>query len=677
MRDDRLPPRVTGANAASDAPSIRSSPVRRTGLWLSAGCGVLLIVIVVGAWSGWSRQSITVERTPLERLAEAEQDAIALAPGQLSELPLLIGADRGVRRRVAMLRARLHLRVGAPLDAIELLDHEERAGAVDIDGAWLSLRVRALRQAGRSAEATTECDAWRLSLSEEHPDRAWADAERALDAVLNGDVEGAERAVTPWLDRSLSPLPSSRLRLVEAFIRSALGDHAVAAAAFDSAASLDRGLEPRATLGAGVLLDAATELAIDAATAGAVDAAITLHERALHFAGESIARTDLLERYAMLCRADAQSLLTQLQSGLDIDVERINRRFVNAAEAATEFATRLSTDRGGDSPERRSAALFAAAECWERSGRGDQAVTVWREWLLARPDSDPQRAEVLWRVAETQHGLGRFSDAADAWMLVLKAHPNSPQAARAPIASAQALRALERDDDAVALLDGVLEGRGGIDPESPAYVEALVARGRLAHARGEAAIARRRLDEALRREPLHPESLELTVLLADAWRLEATAAAARADGPGTPSERAAARRESNEAWHFAAQHFAECVARLDGHDPPLEGDRFAAERSAFARLGLAAALEALGRLDEAALAYEETDRRHSDLEASLVALDRRRALPGADVEAIRVRALRRIETLAEGGRMMSREAWRAWFDADREPATRLAGGVEG
>lgn len=666
------------AATAPDAPSAVGAPRRGRRRTLVVAVAACSVAGLLGAGALFLRPRSEVEpvvRSPLEIIADAEREVLEVEGAELTTLPALPGVDREIRRRHVMVRVRRHLLADAPEDAMTLIDFEELARAVDLDSAWLSLRFRALRAAGRHAQASAECEAWRASLAEEHPDRAWACAEVALDRALDGDVTAAESESAPWLGRSLSPVPASRLRLVEALVRSERGDHAVAAAALESAVTLDRSIEPRAALGRGALLAIAGDLGAAAAAAGETGPALALHERALDLAGGTKHRTDLLERYAGLCHDDALAAIARAGGRTaELDAERVNRRLLAAAKAAHEFAARLWTDASGDAPGRRNAALHLAAECWERAGRGDEAVSAWREWLAARPDSDPQRAQVLWRVAETLHGLGRFSEAAEAWRQLLKIHPNSPHAAQAPVAAARALRAIGRESDAALLLDGVLEGRGGIDPESPAYTAALVERGRVAHAMGDAPTARRRLEEALRRAPFHEDGIDLSLLLADSWRLEALAAAARAAAPGAPSEIAAAQASCRASWTAAAEIFARTAARLDGRAGDADSG-YDAERGAFARLGLASSLEALGRFDEASLAYEETDRRHSDLEAALVALDRLRSMPGVDAEAVRRRALRRIDGLADGMRLLSPEAWRRWFagaDSQEEPSPMTA-----
>lgn len=574
-----------------------------------------------------------------------------------------------------MVTVRRQLAAGRASDAIALMDDEERVGSIDADGAWRSLRLQALRAADRIDLATAECEAWRLAAAGDHPDRALADAEMALHQALCGEAEQARALAEPWLGRSLSPLPASRLRLAEALLRSGAGDHAVAAAAIESAVRLDHSLDGRSAMGDALLFAVGAELADAAAIAQVLEPAAQLHERAIALAGTAPARLPLLERYSTICRSDAIDTIDRARSGAaTIDVERVNRRLLAAAEAASTVARELAADSRGDAPARRAAALSTAAECWERVGLGDRAVTTWRAWLLERADSDPFRAEVLARVAETLHGLGRFGESHDAWHALLKAHPNSPQAARASLAAARSLRAMGRDGDAAMLLDEILAGRGGIDPESPVFVQALIERGRVAQALDDAPTARRRLEEARQRDPAHGLELDVLLLLADAWRREAIDLAALVDLPAAPSETRRMREACEAAWNGARLRFAEAVERIDARDPAPD-DRLAAECSAAARLGLASALDALGRLDEARLAYEETDRRHPELEAALVALDRLSRLPGSDVGAIRRRAERRIEALDDAVRLMDASSWRLWFapEGERSPSTLAAG----
>ncbi|MBX3355960.1 MAG: hypothetical protein KF724_09710 [Phycisphaeraceae bacterium] len=653
MRDE---PDVTPAPASTEG----TATWRLSKRWSAVVLGAVLVVTAGAVWWIRSAPPPPVERTPLERLAEAELALLGI-DGAGVELPSLPpGADRDLRRRHMMLTVRRLLALEEAERALEVMASEELSGSVTADGAWRSLRLHALRVAGRAEVASAECLAWRRSMDDEHPERAWADAELALDFALAGDFASGRRVAEPWLDRALSPVPASRLRLAEALLRSSRGDHAVAAAALESALQLDRSLDPRSALGQPRMLAVAIELADEAVSSDARSAAIRLHEIALELGGKGSVRLALLERLAALSRADAIDLLERSDPIDPTAAERINRRLLAAAAAAREVAERMATDSSASTLERRTAALHLAAECWERVGLGDDAVVTWREWLLARPTSDPMRAEVLARVAETLHGLGRFGEAVDAWRHLLKAYPNSPHAARATIAAARSMRADGRTDDAVALLDEVIQGRGGIDPESPVFVEALIERGRLASSLGDSVTARRRLDEARRRDPGHPASLEVTLLLADAWRGEALSFEEISRGPAAPSDAAHALRQAQLAWRESSDLFALAVARIDLEELTTQ-DEWSRDRGAFARLGLAASLEALGDVQRAILAYEETDRRHAGSEAALVALARLMVVGEGEIEALRRRALRRIEVLDSEPRLMTRAEWRRWF----------------
>ncbi len=661
---------------------------RRTRRLLAVGAILFLAAGGAGfaAWRFGFGASEPPPRPPTiaEQLAALEQAALACGAGETPEFvpPPSIMADRGLRARFALAQAGVLLRDGRAEAALERLETESNADPSIVDGAWHSLRLRALRALDRPADAERECLAWRESLGEEHPDRAWSEAEAALHLALQGRDDEAEAIASPWLGRSLSPTALSRLRLAESLFRSARGDHAVAAAAFEGARAADEDCEPIARLPCPEFVSIAVELADAAGAAGEAATASELCRHGLSLVPEGAARSELLRRHAAASRTDAAARLESLRraagaGGADAaEIERTNQRFLAAAESASELARRLGSDSAGDAPALRASAIHLAAECWELAGRVDEAVAAWREWLRWRPDSDPDRAEVLWRIAELLHGLQRCGEAVDAYRMLMRIHPNSPHAARAPVAAARALRAMGDIVAASDLLDGVLSGRGGIDPESPAYSAALLERGRLAHGVGDGEQACLRLEELLRREPFRDDATTVRLLLADAWRLRALEAEALAEGPSSPSERAAALARSAEAWRRAANNFAEVVARLDARDLPSD-DAARREQDRFARVGLAASLEASGRVDEAITAWEEVDRRHPDSDAALVALERLRRLPGVDAEAIRRRAQRRLEGLHDDGvpHLLSREGWRLWFESPDERLAVAEGGA--
>lgn len=681
MRDERSQSTSAAMPVADPAPTLRAG-LRGRRIAVIAGAFAVLVGVAGAAiaWSVRSSEAIAVRMPTIdERIEALELDAMACdgaSSSSAESLPPLIlppSSNRSLRSRMALAQAALSLRDDRPAAALERLDLEANADPDIVDGAWRSRRLQCLRRAERFADADREVDEWCSSLGEDHPERAWADAERSLHRALSGRTDEAESIAAPWLGRSLSPVAASRLRLAEALLRSARGDHAVAAAAFAGARAADAVCEPTVRLLCADLVSMSLELSEDASASGALRASIELCEQGLELASAGPERIELLRRHAAACRSDAMTRFAALSSasgGADdaapdpVEVESTNRRFLAAAASAEELAERMSMDARGDGPAVRAAAMQCAAECWERAGRTDDAVRAWREWLRWRPDSDPERAEVLRRIAELLHGLQQFEQAIDAYAMLTKIHPNSPQAARAPISAARAHRALGQDAEAARLLDVVLTGGAGIDPESPAYAEALLERGRLAHATGEAHIACRRLEELLRRDPVRDDAGEVRLLLADAWRTIALEFEASAAAPAAPSERADARARSSEAWSSAAANFAIVVGRFDSIDLPAD-DPAMRDRSRLARVGLAASLEACGRLDEAIVAWEEVDRRHPDTESALVALERLRHLPGVDSSAMRRRALLRLDGLADDGtpRLLSNDAWRLWFEA--------------
>lgn len=704
MRDD---PRADRRNDRKDdraiepqvGPHVGAPGFLRRRRWLIAEAGG--VVVLVGAalllwpWrDAGPKQAVPSAAERLDRL-EAQSLQCEAAPDDPIDAGATWPASANLeeRRRFAMAHARRLMRDGAGSIAIEMLDGEARGNASLVDASWRSLRLNILRGIDRSSDAEAECRSWRQSLAEDDPERAWAESEWALHLAIDGRTEEAALVAGPWLGRSLSPVPAARFRLAEAIVRSENGDHGVASAALADARRSDATAPVRARIPCTSFAVIAADLASAAVLSGALRAAIEVSEQGLELTGAGDLRESLLRVHATASRAEAMRVLESIEAIAGAEpatvdgagaeqrvaesraqIERVNRHFMAAAASAMELAERLAIDTGGDTPSLRAAAMHLAAECWERAGRVDEAVAAWRDWLAWRPDSDPQRAEVLWRIAELQHGLARFTEAVEAYRMLLRSHPNSPQAARAPVAAARALRAMGEQDQAVEVLDGVLAGRGGIDPESPAFIAALVERGRLAHELGDAETAQRRFEELLRRDPHHAEAVEITLLLADSWRRRALESERAASSPAAPSAQAGARARSTEAWARASELFAAVVAWLDARDDAAD-PRYR-DWSRLARVGLAASLEAMGRIDEAIIAWEEVDRRHPNGEVSLLALDRLRRLPGTDAASIRRRALLRLASMEDDGHvwLLPRDAWRQWFDEPPQLVASAPGG---
>lgn len=681
----------------------------RRGRGLLISGGVVAVASIVGAllWVRWAgRDQGEAVSSPAVQLDMMEQESLRCEPAnepvsvattssaptggaEVLPPPWPAASRPQERRRFVLAQVRRLLRDGVAEAALELLDREARADGSIVDPAWRSMRMTVLRWLDRDEEAERECAQWRESLDALDPHRSWAEAEWSLHLALVGRLTDAAAVSEPWLGRTLTPAPMARFRLAEAILRSERGDHAVASAAFAGARLIDRSAEPRARIVCSLLVEIARQLASAALVDGAAQAAAEVAEQGLELVDAGPARHELLRLLATASRAEAARLLESIPTAANPDddgadasqlsrIERANRAFLRAASAAQELSERLTLDARGETPALRAAALDLAAECWERAGRVDAAVTAWRAWLQSRPDSDPLRAEVLWRIAELQHGLGRFMEAADAYRMLIRVHPNSPQAARAPVAAARALRALGESGHAAELLDGVLSGRGGISPESPAFILALIERGRLAHEQRDWRTAQQRLEEALRRDALRADRVELALLLADSWRGLALDRERLAAEPAPPSDRAATASQALEAWAEAASLFAGAVAWLDARDGETTSPVHELW-SRWARVGLASSLEALGRADEAIVAWEEVDRRHPLTEASLLALDRLGRLRVPEDPAIRRRAQRRLESIPRDSIdgapwILSQEEWRLWFGHREQVVAHRSGG---
>ncbi len=655
----------------------RAAP-RRGALLLAAAA-----IVAAGGGAAWALTSRTTTTSdappaPEARLADAEIAVLAsgaagaASAADAAHVELPANAERPLRRRAELLAARRLLAEGRAADAASRLDDARTADPAIADPAWSSVRLRAA-SADRGPElALVLARGWRDQVPEESPDRPWIDAEVALLLAEMGRFDEATILAEPWSGRPLEPMAAARLALAEALVDSGSGRHAAGAAALARAVEHDRRCDPRERLGDDLWLAAARDMQEAALAAGAFAAASTLGERAVLLAGDGPWAAEALRRQAIATRGEAEGIRAALRTGAAAGegaVSRMNRRLMDSAEASERHASRMSVDAGVDSAARRGESLINAAECWAMAGWGERAVAAWREWLAARPDSDPRRAEVLWRIAETHHGDGRFAEAVGAYEQLLHNHPNSPLAARCPAAMGRVLRVLGRDADAGVVLDRVVSGQAGISPESPAYVEALVESGRLHHAAGRWDAAAERLEEALRRRPDLDRAQELRTLLGDCRRSQAISLQARLEGASPASERRRLEAEAVRRWTQSVEAFAAVVAWLDARDLPAD-DALMRTVSQSARLGLAGSLAAIGRRREAAAALEEVDRRHPGSQASLVALVQLIAAAESQeaAEALRRRAASRLSAAernspAEGAEapLLPLLAWSEWL----------------
>jgi TolA-binding protein len=251
-----------------------------------------------------------------------------------------------------------------------------------------------------------------------------------------------------------------------------------------------------------------------------------------------------------------------------------NQHYVLAGEYSLRHAAAAGSDPlAGDDG---SASLWAAADSFDRGGRQDRALALFRQYLANHPSEDARVPETLFRSAQAHQARLEYDLAAEHYRRLTDELPRSAFAARSYVPLAQCAVALGHEDEAAVVLEDVLAGRRLLSPEAGAYRDALIELGRLRYRRGEFTPAIERLTEAADRYPADAQALEVLYLLADSYRgsvrlLDVQLAEAAALSPADRGSLVALRTEQLQA---AEQLFARICDEMAA--PPTGAEHSAA-----------------------------------------------------------------------------------------------------
>ncbi|MHC5001728.1 MAG: tetratricopeptide repeat protein [Planctomycetota bacterium] len=365
-----------------------------------------------------------------------------------------------------------------------------------------------------------------------------------------------------------------------------------------------------------------------------------------------------------------------------IPPEPAARAQAHLRDAGEAFVRHLRAVVGApDGDEQWARSLWQAAWCFDNAGDPDLAIRHYREFLAGRPDDDPQRAGALLGLAQSLHALQQYGEAIAAYQELLAQFPTSNEAYRSYVPLARAHLAVEQPAEARQLLQDVVAGNRGLDPQAWEYGDALIELGKLLHHLGQTVPAIERLSEAVHRYPDDPRMPEVRYWLADSYRLRAIGLEAELE---RPTARDAVRREPlararREALREAAMYFATVKADLASRDP-AGLDRLQRDLLLWSFQYEADCVFRLGDYEQAVGLYEQVVRQYPEHHAALNALvqifncytaldETDRALHAHD------RAMARLARLPDSAfesddALLDREAWQRWL------ASRPLGGLQ-
>ncbi|MDZ4830695.1 MAG: tetratricopeptide repeat protein [Phycisphaerae bacterium] len=339
-------------------------------------------------------------------------------------------------------------------------------------------------------------------------------------------------------------------------------------------------------------------------------------------ASEFVPGRPISHQLVLRLASTSNALANQLTSGSQATEPEARARASRLLKAAGDWFVRHSSDAGAarEIPTAWADSLWMAADCYERSGWGEDAIRSFRAFVSGTPRDEPRRPEAMSRIAAILHGEGRLDEATTEYARVIDEFPLSPLATRAAVPLSRCLESLGRRADAVARLQPIVDGTAGLRPDAEEYREALLELARLVVAGGDLDRGATLLDEALRRYPDDHRAPLTQFQLGECRRGQAAESAKRlADGALSPSQRDAIDVRRVADLEAARTEFDRVVAALDVRTlaelDPLEIDALR-----LAHLYRADCLFDVGRYREAIDFYETTERRYDDSAVSMVAL---------------------------------------------------------
>lgn len=363
--------------------------------------------------------------------------------------------------------------------------------------------------------------------------------------------------------------------------------------------------------------------------------------------------------------------------------KRAREHYLAAANALRIHAGMIAGQNGPGYSD----SLWNAADCFDRAGDQDKAITLFKQFADEFP-TDPRKAEARFRLARCYQARGDLNLAAQTYEDLIATRDGTPgdpgsgpfaDASYVPLAQTYlATGQPEAATKATQMLKAVVDGTVvGVD--SPDFRDALAELGTMFYRNGEPERAIENIDELLKRYP-NERGMELAKFrLADSYRLSA-AKIEKSMADGMPDEeRRNLEKTKTERLERAAAGFDEVRRVLDAKP---KDKRTAVEdtylRNACFYLGDCAF--ALGDYDGAIRAYTAARDRYPNDPASLVAMiqivnanlqrgDLKAALT-ANERAKRFYRGLPPEVWNDPNLPMSKEDWERWLDA----TDRLANG---
>ena len=333
-------------------------------------------------------------------------------------------------------------------------------------------------------------------------------------------------------------------------------------------------------------------------TVGYLSLALQLTER-----GQAEQRRIIIER---LADANVRAAEADQDSG-DRERGRTHRE-----KAGRLYETAASLARF-DEP-RVATFLWMSAEQYDLAGRIRDAQRILRRFVDGR-SYDPRYPEALLRLGEAVEADGELAEAISWYQRVVAQFPRLREAARARVLTAGCHVALGQNEQAEAILTGLLDD-DNIAPESRAFRDALHALCDLLYNHERYAEAISRLEDLLSFYPEDPDRFRSRFMLGDSYRKNALR---HRDRPAADVEPAALNRLVSDRLRRAAGLFEELLAEIKRQPEPDEATRLYERLALFYRGDSLFDLNEPQSLQAARAVYQRAAARYAREPAALTA----------------------------------------------------------
>lgn len=186
-------------------------------------------------------------------------------------------------------------------------------------------------------------------------------------------------------------------------------------------------------------------------------------------------------------------------------------------ELAGDYYRKHSNSTRTIDPQVAGDSTWKSAEMYDKAFRWSRAIAAYKNFIGER-GNDPRRLQAIRRLGMAYLADGQYAVAAQKFETLVKDNPNNKETAESLVPLATSLVELQKIEEAVGVLLGVITDHPAITPDSEVYRDALIMLGRLYHRQKDFEHAIEKLATAVQRYGDQRKGATLRYQLAESYR---------------------------------------------------------------------------------------------------------------------------------------------------------------